>query len=72
MSNEKSKQASADLRACLNDLSYENSEQIYGIVNTLCAEYERISFLAGFQLGAQLILELQKEKPIEPQYSFNP
>lgn len=56
------KQASADLRACLNDLSYENCEQVYGLVNALCAEYERIAFLAGLRLGAQLILELHKKK----------
>ena len=60
MSNEKTKQASAKLHACLNNLSYENHEQVYGLVNTLCAEYERIAFLAGLQLGAQLMLELQQ------------
>lgn len=60
MNNEKAKQASADLNACLNDLSYEKCEQVYGLVNALCAEYERITFLAGLQLGAQLMLELQQ------------
>lgn len=61
MSGEKAKQASAELHACLKDLSYESCEQVYGLVNTLCAEYERIAFLAGLQLGAQLMLELQQE-----------
>lgn len=60
MSSEQTKQASAKLHACLSDLSYENCEQVYGLVNALCAEYERIAFLAELQLGAQLILELQQ------------
>lgn len=60
MSNEKTKQANADLRACMKDLSYENCEQVYSLVNALCVEYERIAFLAGLQLGAQLILELRQ------------
>lgn len=62
MSNEKTKQASAELHACLNDLSYENCERVYGLVNALCAEYERTAFLAGLQLGSQLMLELQQEE----------
>lgn len=61
MSSEKTKQASADLHACLRGLSYEDCEQVYGFVNALCAEYERIAFLAGLQLGAQLICELRQD-----------
>ncbi len=61
MSSEKTKQASADLHACLKGLSYEDSEQVYSLVNALCAEYERIAFLAGLQLGAQLICELRQD-----------
>lgn len=61
MSSGKTKQASAELHACLNALSYENCEQVYGLVNALCAEYERVAFLAGLQLGTQLMLELQWE-----------
>lgn len=60
MSSEKTKQASADLHACLKGLPYEDCEKVYGLVNTLCAEYERIAFLAGLQLGAQLMLELHE------------
>lgn len=61
MSNERTKKASVDLDACLNDLSRENCGQLYDLVNALCAEYERIAFLAGIQLGAQLMLELRQE-----------
>lgn len=59
MSSEKTKQASAELNACLKGLSYADCEQVYGLVNALRAEYERIAFLAGLQLGVQLMLELQ-------------
>lgn len=57
MSNEKTKQASADLNACLDELSREDSNRVFGLAIALCAEYERIAFIAGFQLGAQLIIE---------------
>lgn len=61
MSNEKTKQASADLNACLDDLSLKDNNRVFCFVGALCAEHERIAFLAGLQLGAQLILELQKQ-----------
>ncbi len=61
MSNEKTKQASANLSACLNDLSWSDTDHLLCLVDALCAEHERIAFLAGLQLGAQLILELQQD-----------
>lgn len=71
MSNEKTKYASANLSACLNDFSHENCEQVYGLVNALCAEYEEVAFLAGIQLGAQLMLELQQEEGEYGQAMYN-
>ena len=59
MSNEKTKQASADLNVCLDNLSLKDNDQVFCLVGSLCAEHERIAFLAGLQLGAQLMLELQ-------------
>lgn len=61
MSNEKTKQANADLNACLDDLSLKDNDRVFFLVGVLCTEHERITFLAGLQLGAQLILELQKQ-----------
>lgn len=62
MTSEKAKQASADLNACLKSLSWEDNDLVFSHVNALCAEHERIAFLAGLQLGAQLMLELQLEE----------
>ena len=67
MSNEKTKQASANLSACLNDLSRKDTDRVFCLVGALCAEHERIAFFAGVQLGAQLMLELQQEKQNESQ-----
>ena len=61
MSNEKTKQASADLSAYLSDLSRKDTDRVFCLVGALCAEHERIAFFAGMQLGAQLMLELQQE-----------
>lgn len=61
MSNAKAKQASANLSACLDDLSRRDADQVFCLVGALCAEHERIAFLTGLQLGAQILLELQSE-----------
>lgn len=61
MSNEETKQASANLSACLSELSRKDTDRVFCLVGALCAEYERIAFFAGMQLGAQLMLELQLE-----------
>lgn len=65
MSNEKTKQASADLSAYLSDLSRKDTDRVFCLVGALCAEHERIAFFAGLQLGAQLMLELQQEAASE-------
>lgn len=61
MSNGKTKQASANLNACLEELSLKDNDRVFFLVGALCAEHERIAFLAGLQLGAQLILELLQQ-----------
>ena len=67
MSNEKTKQASANLSICLNDLSRKDTDRVFCLVGALYAEHERIAFFAGMQLGAKLMLELQQEKQNESQ-----
>ena len=62
MTSGKAKQASANLNACLKALSWEDNDRLFSHVNALCAEHKRIAFLAGLRLGAQLILELQREE----------
>ena len=58
MSNKKTKAASQDLHDYLAALSFRKNDEVFSLVGTLCAEHERIAFLAGLQLGAQLMLEL--------------
>ena len=61
MTNAKTKQASRKLNAYLQFLPPKKRDDIYGLANTLCAEHESIAFIAGLQLGAQLMLELTEE-----------
>ena len=61
MSNDITKQADQDLYACLEALSLKDNNRVFNLVATLCAEHERIAFLAGLQVGAQLILEITEE-----------
>lgn len=49
------------LNECLSDLSLHENGQVFTMVGTLCAEHERIAFLSGLQLGAQLMLELTED-----------
>ena len=58
MTNEKTKQASRNLSAYLRFLPPKKRDAIYCLASTLCAEHESIAFIAGLQLGAQLMLEL--------------
>lgn len=58
MSNAKTKATSRALNEHLGKLSFQENDQAFSLVGALCAEHERIAFLAGLQLGAQLMLEL--------------
>ncbi len=59
MSNNKTKAASRTLNDHLRALSFQENDRVFTLVGALCAEHERIAFLAGIQLGAQLMLEIQ-------------
>lgn len=61
MSNNITKQADQDLYVCLEALSLEDNNKVFDLVATLCAEHERIAFLAGLQVGAQLMLEITED-----------
>lgn len=62
MTNENTKQASRNLNAYLQFLPPKKRDAIYCLASTLCAEHESIAFIAGLQLGAQLMMELMTEK----------
>lgn len=61
MTNDKTKQASRNLSAYLRFLPPKKRDAIYCLASTLCAEHESLAFIAGLQLGAQLMLELTEE-----------
>lgn len=61
MGSEKEKQAFQELRLLLSDLGYQKVNEVVSLVLSISAEQERIAFISGLQLGAQLILELEKE-----------
>ena len=45
---------------CTQSLSFEKSNEIINAVVSLCAEQERISFINGVRIGAQLAIELME------------
>ena len=61
MMNSRTKQASRELTEYLRFLPEKKRDEIHSLAGTLCAEHESIAFIAGLQLGAQLMLELQQE-----------
>ena len=65
MSNVKTKAASRALNEHLGELSFRKNDRDFSLVGTLCTEHERITFLAGLQLGAQLILELTEGDAVD-------
>ncbi len=58
MSNDKTKAANRAIREYFGNPSPQEEDTIFSLIGELCAEHERIAFLAGLQLGAQLMLEL--------------
>ena len=58
--NAKTKQASRELISYLRFLPEKKRDTIYCLASNLCAEHESMAFIAGLQLGAQLMLELQQ------------
>lgn len=47
-----------ELESCTAFLAYPQRNAIECAVNALCAEYDRLAFAEGFQMGARMILEL--------------
>ena len=45
-----------------NNLGWEQNNERFALICTLCNHYEERAFKEGLQLGAQLILELQDKK----------
>ena len=58
MSDTQTKMAAKALHERLSGLQFEMADEVFSLAGTLCAEHERIAFLAGLRLGAQLMLEL--------------
>lgn len=58
MCNDVTKQRMRELYECLSDLSFQDCDTVISHVGGLCAEHERIAFVAGLRLGAQLMLEI--------------
>lgn len=61
MSNTKTKAILQELNEHLDPLPFLDNDQVYTLVFALCAEHERIAFLDGLRLGAQLMMELQEK-----------
>lgn len=61
MTNERTKQASRNLSTYLRFLPPKKRDSIHCLANALCAEQESLAFIAGLQLGAQLMIELTEE-----------
>ena len=55
------KQLSAELNDLTNGLAFLDADKICCLSSELAAEHERIEFIAGLQLGAQLMLELTEK-----------
>ena len=43
----------------IRNLSVQENDRVFAVVCQLCTHHERLAFLAGLRVGAQLLLELQ-------------
>lgn len=43
----------------IRNLSIQDNDRVFAVVCQLCTQHERLAFLAGMRVGAQLLLELQ-------------
>ena len=48
-----------DLDAHLSKFSFDENNEVFAIVCTLCDAYEKRAFMDAIQIGAHLIMELQ-------------
>ena len=61
MHSDLTKQLSQKINELLSGLSFAADDKVRSLSSDLAAEHERIGFVAGLQLGAQLMLELGKK-----------
>ena len=61
MHSDLTKQLSREINELTNNLPFADGDKVCSLSSELAAEHERIGFVAGLQLGAQLMLELVKE-----------
>lgn len=61
MHSDLTKQLSKEINELTNSLPFADGDKVCSLSSELAAEHERIGFVAGLQLGAQLMLELGKE-----------
>ena len=59
MSNDETRRLWQELHDCLSKLSFLDCNAVISHVGSLCAEHERIAFVSGLRLGAQLMVEIQ-------------
>lgn len=60
MSNDETRQLWKELHDCLSVLDFIDCNTVINRAGSLCAEHERIAFVAGLRLGAQLMIELRQ------------
>lgn len=60
MHSDLTKELSQEMNELLSSLPFADGDKVCSLSSELAAEYERIGFVAGLQLGAQLMLELGK------------
>ena len=61
MHSDLTKQLSYELNELLSALPFADGDKICSLSSELAAEHERIGFATGLQLGAQLMMELNRE-----------
>lgn len=60
MHSDLTKRLSKEINELTNSLSFADGDKVCSLSSELAAEHEKIGFAAGLQLGAQLMLELEK------------
>ncbi len=61
MSSAATKEGFRLVRNSLAEMSPKTADEVIAHVGCLCAEHERIAFVAGLRVGVQLMMELQEK-----------
>ncbi len=48
----------AELDSILEQLSWEDNDDVFSLTCTLCSEHARIAFMEGFHVGVRLVTEI--------------